>query len=151
MRYVLLLLFVISHEIYPLTFFNTKENHRKEVVKLAESLIETQYRFGGKKPSGFDCSGFTRYVYSKACKINLAASSNLQSRQGKKVSLKKCKVGDLIFFANKKKISHVGVINRKNKKGIWMIHSSSSKGVISEEITHSNYWNSRIVVIKSHF
>ena len=119
-----------------------------KVIAAAEELINTRYRFGGNAPSGFDCSGFTQYVYRKAIRITLPRRSADQFRKGKRVKLKNCQPGDLIFFSYSSKVNHVGIIHKKTNRGIWMIHSSSSRGVISEEITCSNYWNKRISGVK---
>ena len=124
------------------------KTQRKLIIKKAESLLESRYTYGGNTPKGFDCSGFTQYVFKQAVKISLNRSANAQSKQGKTIKLKKAQKGDLIFFKSSAKINHVGIIYKKNSKSLWMIHASSSKGVILEEVLNSEYWNSRITKVK---
>lgn len=114
------------------------------VCSTAASLIGTKYLAGGMSPSGFDCSGFTNYVFKKN-NILLARTSTAQSQSVKLVKAKKAKPGDLLFFGkSKKKIHHVGIVV-ENKKGILkMIHSSSSKGVILTDVSSSAYWSKRL-------
>lgn len=127
-----------------------QDSNRTQIVKTATRLINTPYRYGGNSPKGFDCSGFTQYVYQNAAGIKLARSADQQSKGGKKLALKNCKPGDLVFFKNKGRIDHVGIIHRISGSDIWMIHASSSRGVVSEEITQSPYWGSRIYSYKSY-
>ena len=125
---------------------------REEVLELAESLVDAPYRYGGKTPGGFDCSGFTNYVFRNAADIELARSSSRQVRQGGKVKLKKCKPGDLIFFSHRSRsIDHVGIVYKRSNGKLWMIHASSSKGVIIEEVLSSPYWSKRLVKLRSLF
>ena len=114
-------------------------------------LMGTPYRYGGTTPeSGFDCSGFTRYVFDKS-NIELPRTSSAQSTQGSKVKLHKAMPGDLIFFGSKGNISHVGMIYTNEDGKISFIHSSSSRGVVivhqdDEEWEH--YWAKKLVFVK---
>ena len=123
-------------------------NDQKAIIQTAKSLINSNYKYGGKSPSGFDCSGFTQYVFKKALNIKLPPSSKLQSKKGKTVKLKKTRPGDLIFFKRSGRINHVGIVYKADKKSLWVIHSTSSKGVILEDINRSSYWKSKIYSIK---
>ena len=127
---------------------NSKKSKSHLVVSEAKKLLKSAYKYGGKSPKGFDCSGFTQYVFKKAVNVKLSASSSTQVKQGKKVKLKKAQAGDLIFFKRKKRINHVGIVYKNNKDGLWVIHSTSSKGVILEEISRSAYWKPKIAVVK---
>jgi len=127
---------------------NSSSSKRMAIAKTAKSLLNTNYKFGGKSTNGFDCSGFTQYVFKKAINIKLASSSRLQSKQGKKIKLKKALPGDLIFFKKSGKINHVGIIYKIDKKSTWVIHSTTSKGVILEDINRSSYWRNKVSTIK---
>lgn len=127
-----------------------KEKPRTKILHLANEMKGTAYRYGGNMKSGFDCSGFTQYVYRKALDIELARSSRQQARQGKKVKLKKAQPGDLIFFKSAKQINHVGIIFKKSKGRLLMIHASTSQGVIIEDIASSEYWSQRIDQVRSY-
>ena len=86
--------------------------------------------------------------------MKLPRTTSLQIDLGKKVSLKKSKDGDLVFFAfgkSKRKVTHVGLVsNRKNNSDIKFIHASSSKGVIETQLIREYYLN-RIRKIKRVF
>lgn len=122
---------------------NGDEDIRNQVLETAIQYIGVPYKYGGKTPGGFDCSGFTSYVMAKNG-IALAPSSSLQARQGKKLNTNELRKGDLIFFENSGKINHVGIVKEAGKHGLYVIHATSSSGVRVDEIKHSPYWGKRI-------
>ena len=88
----------------------------EEVVRVAKSLLNVPYLWGGKNMMGFDCSGFVQTVYS-VFGIQLLRNAREQITQGKVVnSLAESQPGDLVFFdhadrdPNATKISHVGML-----------------------------------------
>ena len=77
-----------------------------KVVKYAKHFLGVRYVYGGTSPrSGFDCSGFVRYVYQHFG-ISLAHSSFAQFRSGIRVGRGGLKPGDLVFFHG---LGHVGI------------------------------------------
>lgn len=80
-----------------------------KVVKIAKKYVGTPYRSGGSTPRGFDCSGFTSYVYKKAGVKKLPRSSRAQKHAGKVVS--KPIPGDLIWTPG-----HVSIYVGKGKQ-----------------------------------
>ena len=81
------------------------------VVALAERYLGNRYVSGGSSPGGFDCSGFTAYVYGQMG-VNLEHSAAGQYGSGNKVSSSSLKSGDLVFFrtgGSGSGISHVGI------------------------------------------
>ncbi len=125
-----------------------KTSKRMAIAKTAKSLVNTKYKYGGKTPKGFDCSGFTQYVFNKALNIKLGASSRSQVKQGKTIKSKDALPGDLIFFKRSGKVNHVGIIYKIDKKSTWVIHSTTSKGVILEDVKRSTYWRNKVSTIK---
>jgi len=125
-----------------------KNSQRMAIAKTAKSLINTKYKYGGKTPKGFDCSGFTQYVFKKTLNMKLAPSSKYQAKQGKKIKSKDALPGDLIFFKRGGRVNHVGIIYEIDKKSTWVIHSTTSKGVILEDIKRSSYWKNKVSAIK---
>ena len=118
---------------------------RENIIEFARSFQGTPYKYAGKNPKGFDCSGFSYFVM-KEYGIQIGASSQLQYLNGQEIPMKDLKPGDLIFFGrNLKKITHVGIITKNSKEGLFMIHSSSSRGIIEENIDKSPYWQERIL------
>ena len=84
----------------------------KAIKTEALKHVGVRYRGGGSSPrTGFDCSGFVRYVYKKAGIANLPRSSSAQRHAGKVVSRKKAKVGDIIWTPG-----HVGIYLGGNKQ-----------------------------------
>ena len=78
----------------------------------AFSLIGTRYRAGSSSPLGFDCSGFTSYLY-RQIGIELNRSSRGQYTQGEAVKRNDLRTGDLVFFTgsrSRKSIGHVGIV-----------------------------------------
>lgn len=77
------------------------------VLNYAYSFLGTPYVWGGSTPSGFDCSGFTSYVF-RHFGVNLPRVSRSQATVGTKVAYSNLQAGDLVFFGNGG-ISHVGI------------------------------------------
>jgi cell wall-associated NlpC family hydrolase len=87
------------------------KDRRAAVVRIAKKFVGSRYRIGGASPrTGFDCSGFTSYVYGKAGK-KLPKSSSAQRHVGKVVSRSKAKPGDLIWSPG-----HVAIYLGGNKQ-----------------------------------
>lgn len=123
-----------------------------ELLQIAESLVGTPYKYGSQSSSGFDCSGYVRHCFSTLA-IDLPHSSSAQSNIGEKVKLKNVQPGDLLFFkgrsTRKKTVGHVAIVHSIDSSGkIFMIHASTSRGVIIECLDDSAYFTKRFVVAK---
>jgi len=119
---------------------------RNKLVEQGVKLIGSKYKYGGTTPKGFDCSGFTGYVYDKI-DINISRSSQAQAKVGQKIKVSQAQAGDLIFFTGtgRNKISHVAMVVTNDKKGLVVVHSPTSKGVRKDNITHSSYWKPKLL------
>lgn len=108
-----------------------------------DDLLGIKYKYGGTTEKGFDCSGFTGYVFDQLG-VKLPRSSTSQAQIGTKVAKKDLRKGDLIFFnTNGKNISHVGIYIGNDK----MAHSSSSRGTSISNINDS-YFGKRYVTAR---
>ena len=118
---------------------------RKRIVDKAQQYVGSTYKYAGTKPSsGFDCSGFTFFVF-KEFNVEVSPSSTEQSKQGYKVPLDKVKPADLVFFGDASRIQHVAMVVERSKDGIVCVHSTTSRGVIVENVSNSSYWKPKIL------
>lgn len=116
---------------------------RQVMIDKAMEFVGTPYKYGGKSPSGFDCSGFTQYVY-KSQGLTLPPNSKSQASAGKKLSPTRAEPGDLLIFEDRGRIHHVGMVLEAGPGSVIMIHASSSQGVIVEDVFESSYWKKRL-------
>ncbi|WP_379137532.1 C40 family peptidase [Paenibacillus sp. sgz500958] len=102
-----------------------------------DKAIGTKYVSGGVTTNGFDCSGFTMYVFDKIG-IDLPHQSGSQYQMGTAVSRSELKEGDLLFFnTSGRGVSHVGIYVGDGK----FAHASSSRGVTISSLSDSYYVN----------
>jgi hypothetical protein len=103
-----------------------------------------RYRWGGASRGGFDCSGFTRYLFARMRGILLPHSASRQARLGNKVPRDALQAGDLIFFRTYRRgISHVGIYVGGNR----FVHAANRrKDVRVDEIT--GYYARRYVTAR---
>ncbi|MBN8676979.1 MAG: C40 family peptidase [Chitinophagales bacterium] len=119
---------------------------RQKLVDYGKKFVGTNYKYAGQSPkTGFDCSGFTSYVM-KENGVTVSPASAIQATEGRKVPLDQVMPGDLLFFGeSKKKISHVGLVVKRGPEGITCVHSTTSRGVIVENVSQSTYWKDKIL------
>ena len=72
-------------------------------------MVGARYRYGGTSPAeGFDCSGLVFYTYSQAG-VAVPRTSQALFRAARKIALGDAGAGDVIFFQDQEKLSHVGI------------------------------------------
>ncbi len=115
----------------------------QQVVEYAAQFLGKPYVWGGNGPNSFDCSGFTKYVYSHfGYTLNRTASAQLSN--GRAVSFDELQPGDLIFFDNGRvstPVSHVGIY----VGGGQFIHASTNSYCVQYDSLFSSYY-SRVFV-----
>lgn len=109
------------------------------VLNLANRLRDIRYKRGGREPStGFDCSGFVRYVFRQGIGADLPNTSAAQFSTGQKIARNDLRRGDLVFFRIAgKRISHVGIYVGDGE----FIHAPSSGKRVSVSRLAEPYWS----------
>jgi cell wall-associated NlpC family hydrolase len=109
---------------------------RARVLQVMRRHAGTPYRYGGTTPRGFDCSGFTQYVYRQVG-IKLPRTSSAQRRAGRSIPRSQGRPGDLVYMPG-----HVGIY-----LGNGMMYDSprSGKRVGARKIWSSNYRIIRVI------
>ena len=116
---------------------NTASGTGSSVVSYAKQFLGCKYVYGGTTTSGFDCSGFTQFVYKHfGVKLNRTAAA--QYSNGTAVT--SLQAGDLVMFG-KSGINHVGIYIGGNT----FIHAENpSKGVTTTSLSSSYYKNNYV-------
>ncbi len=117
---------------------NSATSAGERVVQIAEQFLGLPYVYGGSTPAGFDCSGFTSYVF-KQLGYSLYRSSYQQINNGVPVSKSELQAGDLLLFKKQgaERIHHVGIYVGDG----MMIHSPQTGDVIKYASIVSGYYN----------
>ncbi len=114
-----------------------------DMLNYARKFMGVRYVRGGRSPKGFDCSGFTSYVYSQFG-YTLSPSSSTQYTQGKQIKREEIQPGDLLFFTGRasrsRQVGHVAIaIDADPESGeITFIHAART-GIKIDKITSEYY------------
>lgn len=120
----------------------TRSTDGYSISSTALALRGTPYRNGGADPrSGFDCSGFVRYVFEQHG-VPLPRDVRSQFGRGQAIDPGAVAPGDLLFFSTVAPgASHVGIA----VGGDQFVHAPSTNGVVRVEHLSSQYWSSRFI------
>ena len=140
--------FDISHN---LSFYKIL-SFEKWFLKISLSYLNTPYLWGGRTEFGIDCSGYTQMVY-RFFNIKLPRDASQQVNTGIVIlNLKNANLGDLVFFGNKKTITHVGIYLGSNQiihaSGKVRIDKLDAKGILNTKnlkYTHTLQTIKRII------
>ncbi|GIX41787.1 MAG: hypothetical protein KatS3mg129_1520 [Leptospiraceae bacterium] len=144
---IILIWLILVYPIYSIEYNNKKITlyDRIGIVEIAKRYLGTPYKSGGQTPKGFDCSGFTMYVYKKAG-YDIPRSTKFQYLKLKPVKIPK--KGDLVFFdINGRGISHVGLYIGNFK----FIHAPRTGKVVEIVDIRNPYWKKRYRGARSYF
>jgi len=113
------------------------------IAELARDLVGSQYRYGGAKPDeGFDCSGLVFYTYGKAG-YRVPRTSQELFRVARKIALGDAGAGDLMFFQDETKLSHVGIYLGDG----WFVHAPASGQQVAVANLDSPYYQQHLVAV----
>lgn len=113
---------------------------QSRVLSFAKQFIGVPYLWGGSSPAGFDCSGFTQYVF-RASGISLPRTADVQFQVGIPIRYDQLRPGDLVFFSTYEPgPSHNGIYLGNGN----FISATSSRGIAIDRM-NSPYWSSRYV------
>ena len=117
----------------------------EQIVEFAKQYLGYKYVLGGKKPeTGFDCSGFTRYVFSNFGVSLGATAASQANNSGTEVARADLQIGDLILFQDdgRTRIGHCGIYIGNNT----FIHAANPKrGVVTDKLEGNSYYSPRYV------
>ena len=105
---------------------------RENIVEIANRFSGVPYLWGGKTPYGMDCSGLVQTVF-KSVGIGLPRDANQQAKtlRGYRIAKNELQKGDLLFFGDKEKITHVAIsvggLNFINARGYVRVESIDEK------------------------
>ncbi len=128
--------------------FDPYIKERKKVVKSARAELGNNYKYAGTGPNHWDCSGLALKAYGDI-EIQLPRTSRDMSQLAKEIPLDEAMLGDLIFYKKDNRVFHVSIITEQSQDHLWVVHSTSSRGVIEEDILTSTYWKKKIYKVIS--
>ena len=112
-----------------------EELNDRKVLEFIDEWYGTPYRYGGNTKDGIDCSAFTCFFMSSVYGLTLPRTSREQYSTATRISKDELSPGDLVFFAARKAISHVGVYVGNNK----FAHASTSGGVMISDLDEAYF------------
>ncbi|MDR2013790.1 MAG: C40 family peptidase [Rhodanobacter sp.] len=120
----------------PLT--HTQTEAANAVLFRAIALVGTPYRYGGNTPEGgFDCSGLVGYVFHDAAGVRLPRTSTEMSElPARKLGSNALRSGDLVFFREGWRISHVGIYVGERR----FVHAPNSGGTVRLDYIDASWW-----------
>lgn len=126
---------------------------RQDMVNFALEQTGVPYQYGGRSPrTGFDCSGLTHYVFDRF-DLELTPVSRVQETEGQKIKISQAQPGDLVFFRRSAlgNVFHVALVVENGSDGLYVVHSTSSRGVIRQKITGNSYWQPKLSSARRYF
>ena len=120
-----------------------------DIVEKAKEFLGVPYRYGCMNPKkGFDCSGFTTYVY-RSLDIQLTRTSRSQIKDGVRIEDRRdLQAGDLVFFTgtrSKKTIGHVGIVTEVDEHTGEFEFIHAGRGGICINSSSDGYYDRRSV------
>ncbi len=121
---------------------NSNYNEKADaIIDYAQTFNGVRYKYGGTTKKGMDCSGLVTTAFKKE-DILLPRTTSQLAVSGEWIDVKEVQKGDLLFFATRKNsrtVNHVGIVTNTRPGYVEFIHSTTSKGVITSELSEK-YW-----------
>ncbi|HEY6984682.1 MAG TPA: C40 family peptidase [Rhodanobacteraceae bacterium] len=113
------------------------------VLFRAIALVGTPYHYGGNTPDGgFDCSGLVGYVFRDAAGVALPrTSAEMGDVDAPRLDRAELQAGDLVFFAEGRRISHVGIYVGE----LRFVHAPNSGGTVRLDRLDAPWWSAHFV------
>ena len=121
----------------------TASGTRQQIIDYAAQFLGCKYVYGGNTPSGFDCSGYVKYVF-KHFGVELTRTSASQYSTSVRIKKSELKIGDLVFFsqtAGSSKVGHVGIY----VGGGQFIHAAAPGKGVRYDSLNSSYYSSHYI------
>jgi cell wall-associated NlpC family hydrolase len=113
------------------------------IAELALSMVGVQYRYGGANPhQGFDCSGLVYYSYTSNGHV-VPRTALAQFDAARKIPLAQAVEGDLVFFRDQEKLSHVGIYLGDGR----FVHAPSSGSSVRVASIDAPYYQRNLVAV----
>ncbi len=113
----------------------TSSQSNEDLINFAKQFLGLPYVYGGSSPSGFDCSGFVKYVFSNFG-VSLSRTTYTQVYEGVWIDKGNLQMGDLVFFGSAGNVNHVGIYISDGN----FIHSSNTGDVVKISNLNSGYY-----------
>ncbi|KPJ81610.1 MAG: hypothetical protein AMJ58_04365 [Gammaproteobacteria bacterium SG8_30] len=116
---------------------------RAPIADLALAMVGVPYRYGGSDPDeGFDCSGLVYYTYTSNG-YAVPRTSRAQFAVARPIPLAEAAAGDLVFFKDEAKLSHVGIYLGDGR----FVHAPSSGGTVRVAKLDAPYYQEHLVAV----
>ncbi len=118
----------------------TVEGVSQSIVNTATSRVGSPYRYGGRGPDAFDCSGLVYYSY-RAAGVEVPRTSAQQFDASTPINIEEARPGDLLFFRYRHKVSHVGIYLGDKQ----FVHAPSSGGHVSVQSLQQAHYRDHFI------
>jgi cell wall-associated NlpC family hydrolase len=113
------------------------------IAEVAMGMVGARYAYGGTSPGqGFDCSGLVFYAYTQAG-YTVPRTSQEQFRATRKIALRDAGPGDLMFFQDQTKLSHVGIYLGDGR----FVHAPATGQRVSVADLDSPYYREHLIAV----
>jgi cell wall-associated NlpC family hydrolase len=113
------------------------------IAEVAIGMVGTRYRYGGTDPiEGFDCSGLVYYAYGQAG-YSVPRTSQELFRAARKIAVGDADAGDLMFFQDQTKLSHVGIYLGDGR----FVHAPANGQNVAVASLDSPYYQEHLVAV----